>query len=157
MVDYNQNKIILRSEEDTHHLAQEFSLVIRLPLIVYLIGGLGAGKTFFVRSLLQALDFSGNVKSPTYSFLETYHTDIGLINHFDLYRFGYALEWYDLGFDDVVDTHSVNLIEWPEKISGIDLNPDIILNIDCKGLTRYVDIEGYSTRGRELVDQWIVR
>ncbi|MCV2503972.1 MAG: tRNA (adenosine(37)-N6)-threonylcarbamoyltransferase complex ATPase subunit type 1 TsaE, partial [Neisseriaceae bacterium] len=86
--------MILQSEEDTRKLAQDFALVIEPPLIVYLVGGLGAGKTFFVRSLLRALDFSGTVKSPTYSFLETYHTNIGLINHFDLYRFSHALEWY---------------------------------------------------------------
>lgn len=148
--------MILKSEADTKTLAKNFAVIIKPPLLIYLVGEIGSGKTFFVRALLQAMGFKGAVKSPTYSLLETYSFDTYVINHFDLYRFSHALEWYDLGFDQIANHHSINLIEWPEKISSITLNPDIILNITYNGPARCLDIKSNTEIGRRLVKRWII-
>ena len=55
-------------------------------LNVFLNGNLGAGKTFFMQNFIHSLGFKGNVKSPTYSVLETYSINNLNINHFDYYR-----------------------------------------------------------------------
>lgn len=71
-----QNKTFnLCDEAATSDLAKRLAGVISAPCLLYLEGDLGAGKTFFVRSLLQSLGFSGKVKSPTYTLMEPYQID----------------------------------------------------------------------------------
>ena len=54
--------------------------------LIALEGGLGAGKTHLVRSLLRALGVAGPVKSPTYTLVERYSSSLGECLHLDLYR-----------------------------------------------------------------------
>ncbi len=79
-------------------------LAARLALrdaTVELRGPLGAGKTTFVRHLLQALGVQGRVKSPTYAVMEPYELPDGDVWHFDFFRFDDPQEWEDAGFRDV--------------------------------------------------------
>ena len=60
------------------------SEILEKGLNIKLVGDLGAGKTYLMRSALRALGFEGRVKSPTFSLLETYKVDGFTVNHFDL-------------------------------------------------------------------------
>jgi tRNA threonylcarbamoyladenosine biosynthesis protein TsaE len=84
---------------------------------IELHGGLGAGKTTFVRYLLQALGVLGRVKSPTYAVVESYElpdrTPPLNIWHFDFYRFNDPNEWEDAGFRDIFASPGLKLAEWP--------------------------------------------
>ena len=60
----------LANEAETLALAKKFSEVLQAPLVVYLKGELGAGKTAFCRGVIQALGHCGAVKSPTYTLIE---------------------------------------------------------------------------------------
>ena len=62
------------------------SEILGKGLNIKLVGDLGAGKTYLMRSALRALGFEGRVKSPTFSLLETYKVDGFTVNHFDFYR-----------------------------------------------------------------------
>ena len=86
--------------------------------VVELHGPLGAGKTTFVRHLLQSLGVTGRIKSPSYAVLESYELPAGLVSHFDFYRFGDPREWEDAGFRDVFSAPGLKLCEWPEKAAG---------------------------------------
>lgn len=108
-------------------------------LNVFLNGNLGAGKTFFMRNFIHSLNFSGNVKSPTYSVLETYvinNLNINLnINHFDFYRIHNPQDFYDYGFEDYFynqNNQSNNLCfsEWSENVKNILPPADLIFNFD---------------------------
>ena len=101
---------------------------------IELHGNLGAGKTTFVRHLLQALGVQGRVKSPTYAVMEPYELRGLAAWHFDFYRFNDPQEWEDAGFRDVFASPGLKLAEWPEKAAGLlpvaDLRIDIAMNDD---------------------------
>ena len=70
--------------------------------IILLKGNLGAGKTTLVKELIHQFGSKDEVSSPTYSVVNEYHTNKGVIYHFDLYRMktdseNYCfIEWSDL-------------------------------------------------------------
>jgi tRNA threonylcarbamoyladenosine biosynthesis protein TsaE len=86
---------------------------------IELHGGLGAGKTTFVRHLLHALGVQGRIKSPTYAVVESYelpeYTPPLNIWHFDFYRFNDPNEWEDAGFRDIFASPGLKLAEWPNN------------------------------------------
>ena len=104
---------------------------------IELHGPLGAGKTTFVRHLLQAIGVQGRVKSPTYAVMEPYDLESGAadaapwtIRHFDFYRFNDPQEWEDAGFRDVFAGPGLKLAEWPEKAEGLLPPADLRITIE---------------------------
>lgn len=104
--------------------------------IIALHGELGAGKTSFVRHLLQAMGVQGRIKSPTYAVVEPYtipHPPSGNpalpIWHFDFYRFNDPAEWEDAGFRDIFASCGLKLVEWPQKAQGMLPPADLALHI----------------------------
>ena len=74
------------NEQAVAELAGEFASNVQAPLVIYLQGDLGAGKTTFARAYIHALGYQGYVKSPSYGLLETYRAGEQDILHLDLYR-----------------------------------------------------------------------
>jgi len=91
--------------------------------LVTLAGELGAGKSVLARAMIHSLGYEGRVKSPTYTLIETYEaTDaknsVTRIAHLDLYRLSDPAELDYLGFDDVMISNNLVIIEWPEQGEG---------------------------------------
>ena len=106
------------SEKDLELFANKFASDIKVPLVIWLEGDLGAGKTAFARALIHALGYSGRVKSPTYGLLEHYQLPGRQVLHMDLYRIGDPGELEFLGIPDLLDENTILLIEWPERGEG---------------------------------------
>jgi len=109
----------LHDEAATLEAGREFSKKLHHGLTVYLHGNLGAGKTTFVRGVLQGLGHVGKVKSPTYTLVEPYSVSGFNVYHFDLYRFNDADEWDAAGFSEYFNDKSICLVEWPEKAGNL--------------------------------------
>lgn len=108
-------------------LAGQLATVIRPPLTIWFEGDLGAGKTTFIRALVQGLGYQGRVKSPTYGLLEHYELPALNVLHLDLYRIGDPGELDFLGLEDLFTDNTVLLVEWPERGRGVLPNPDAVL------------------------------
>jgi tRNA threonylcarbamoyladenosine biosynthesis protein TsaE len=101
------------------------------PLVLYLQGELGSGKTCFARGMLRELGESGPVRSPTYGLLSEYLTPRGRVVHIDLYRLRSPQEIQTLGLADHLAGSLLWLIEWPEKSAGEGLPAaDVRVSID---------------------------
>ena len=85
--------------------------------VVALYGGLGMGKTAFVRGMAQALCPEAEVSSPTFAIVNDYGGQPPLV-HFDMYRIS---GWKDLettGFFEYIDQGAIVVTEWSENIEG---------------------------------------
>jgi len=119
---------------------------------IELHGGLGAGKTTFVRHLLRALGVSGRIKSPSYAVLESYELPQGIASHFDFYRFSDPREWEDAGFREIFTSPGLKLCEWPEKAAGMLPEPELSVFIETLADdARRVRIEARTPTGQALL------
>jgi len=121
-------KIVSRSESETYELSFEFGQQLNKGAVVCLFGGLGAGKTTFIKGLAAgAAGYpSENVSSPTFVYLNVYEGEKN-IYHFDLYRLRDSDEFLSAGFDEYLDHGGICCIEWSEKIA--DLIPDNAISV----------------------------
>jgi len=99
-----------------------------------LLGSLGAGKTVWVRAMLQGLGYTGRVPSPTYTLMEIYDIeDISLI-HMDFYRLVDAEELEFIGLRDWQGRERCWVVaEWPDRVPGWLAACDISLEIKVCG------------------------
>jgi tRNA threonylcarbamoyladenosine biosynthesis protein TsaE len=112
--------VITTSEEETIAWARQFSKSVRGGDIVLLSGDLGVGKSVFSRSMIRALCAAPalEVPSPTYTLVQTYEIQGGLIWHFDLYRLSDPSEIYETGWEDAI-SGGIVLVEWPERLGTL--------------------------------------
>ncbi len=122
-------------ENQTREIAREFADALKPGDVVLLTGNLGAGKTFFVKSVLA--DFGvENVNSPTFAIVNEYASGKMKFYHFDFYRINREYELYDIGIEDYLsDETAVTFIEWA------DLFPDVIFKATYKVETEIIDTD----------------
>lgn len=122
-------------------------------MTIYLEGDLGAGKTTLTRGILRGLGFTGRVKSPTYTLVESYTVSSLYLYHFDLYRFNDPLEWEDAGFRDYFNPQSVCLIEWADKAENLLPAPDWVIYLHPEKDGRSIRIEPRSETGQACLEK----
>jgi tRNA threonylcarbamoyladenosine biosynthesis protein TsaE len=129
--------------QETHAYAACFAKALLPNSIVALKGDLGAGKTTWVRGMVEGLGLDPRVvSSPTFTLLNIYPSEPPFY-HFDLYRLPSSEEFCKAGFDDYLRAGGICCVEWAEKI---DLPPDtyqIVFSYTGQD-TRHIRIEGPS-------------
>lgn len=86
---------------------------------ILLYGEMGVGKTTLVKSMAKALGSRDAISSPTFSIVNEYEIENGLLYHFDLYRINDIEETYNFGIEDYLYSENWILIEWPELIKPL--------------------------------------
>ena len=119
------------SAQQTEQIAAQLAKELRSGDVLAFRGGLGAGKTAFVRGLAEGLGVTGEVASPTFSLVNEYRGNPPLY-HFDMYRISTMDDLYFTGFFDYLENGSILAIEWSENIA--DWLPDGVITISINRL-----------------------
>ena len=123
-------------------LATNLSKDISAGDICLFQGELGAGKTTFVRLLINNLYLLNNlpkptsIASPTFPILITYDLNSLQIHHYDLYRIQNIKELEELDFFENLN-NNITFIEWPEMLISLPLNKKhYLINLDIYSQTK---------------------
>lgn len=150
----------LADEQATMEIAAQFARSLNeqdffgnkhAPVVIYLRGDLGAGKTTFTRGFLRACGYAGVVKSPTYTLVEPYSIAGFNLYHFDLYRLSDPEELEFTGVRDCFTDQAICLIEWPEKAYSALPEADIVCEICIEGSHRRLVSTPISSIGKRLM------
>jgi tRNA threonylcarbamoyladenosine biosynthesis protein TsaE len=124
------------SPAETEALAAKLGRQLAGGTVVTLSGELGAGKTVFVRGLARGLGVPKQVAitSPTYVLLHRYEGGRLTLYHIDAYRIGGGADEFEAsGLNECLnDPNAVVCIEWPERVSGLQLSraPRVEVKLD---------------------------
>lgn len=108
---------ISHSAEETEGIGESFAQELRAGDVVALFGGLGMGKTAFVRGLARGLGITADVSSPTYALVHEYAGKPSLY-HFDMYRVNTWDDLHSAGFFYYLSLSGIVVVEWSENIEG---------------------------------------
>jgi len=121
-----------KTAEETFALGESMGKRISEGISIALTGDLGAGKTTFVKGLAKGLGVSETyyITSPTFTIINEYPAMPFTLYHLDLYRLSSADELEYIGFDDIIDTNHIIVVEWPEILRDISYPFDIEIRFD---------------------------
>ncbi|BAS68231.1 conserved hypothetical protein [endosymbiont of Bathymodiolus septemdierum str. Myojin knoll] len=145
-------ELTLNNETETQKFAQRLAQNAKMPLVIYLQGDLGVGKTTFARSFIQFFGFN-KVKSPTYSLVESYQNQDINIHHFDCYRLSDPEELEYIGIREYLKGSHIQLIEWPDLGKGMVAPADLTIALSGNNDTRKLTATDHSNIGQELLQR----
>jgi tRNA threonylcarbamoyladenosine biosynthesis protein TsaE len=116
------------TEKELRHWGEELGRSITPPLVVTLTGELGVGKTTLAQAICLGYGVVDEITSPTYALVHEYGAAKSAVFHIDLYRLESPDQLTNLGWDEIVSSRSLILVEWPERADG--RLPDDHLPID---------------------------
>ncbi|MGK0296679.1 MAG: tRNA threonylcarbamoyladenosine biosynthesis protein TsaE [Gammaproteobacteria bacterium] len=119
---------------------------------IFLSGELGTGKTTLVRGFLHGFGYSGKVKSPTYTLVESYSLETLSIFHFDFYRISDPEEVESMGYREYPAADAICLIEWPEKAYGYIGEPDLLLTLEHQFDSRIIKFTAFNQQANALIN-----
>ena len=117
-----QIKVVSDSAEMTQLIAEKYAQSIKSPVVISLVGDLGAGKTTFTKGFCKGMGIDDLVTSPTFTIMNDYTSGRMPLYHFDMYRLGSKEEAEELGFAEYFDLRKlkgVSIVEWAENVQGL--------------------------------------
>ena len=85
-------------------------------------GQMGAGKTTFIKKLVQEMGSTDIVNSPTFAIVNVYDVEQpyqGEVYHFDCYRLKDIREAIDFGAEEYLYSGNYCFIEWPDILQPL--------------------------------------
>jgi len=126
------------SADDTIRVGREIASELKLPKVLILRGGLGAGKTTLVKGIAEALDAADadEVTSPTFTLMHEYEGEREgepvPLYHLDVYRLESERQLETVGWEELAGENSLVLIEWGEKFPVLVARADGEIVLESK-------------------------
>lgn len=109
--------MIAADESEMIALGEAFSRerMDHTPLVIALVGDLGAGKTHFSKGLVKGFESPDPVTSPTFAIVNEYPGGVKPVFHFDFYRLDSPGEIEAVGWEEFLDQDGMIIVEWADK------------------------------------------
>ncbi|HEY3602328.1 MAG TPA: tRNA (adenosine(37)-N6)-threonylcarbamoyltransferase complex ATPase subunit type 1 TsaE [Chthoniobacterales bacterium] len=114
MATFTSNRV-----EETIEFAREWARNLQPNDVIALLGGLGTGKTHFVKGLLRGVGSAEDATSPTFTLLHEYRSGRLPVFHFDFYRLTQPNELEEIAFDEYLEDGGVTVIEWADRFPEV--------------------------------------
>lgn len=154
--------INLSGEEKTVLLGEQIGKKISAPILIYLKGDLGAGKTHLSKGIAKGLGLDEEITSPTFTLINEYDIKPGLpekqnnqkLYHMDLYRLDSVNQVLDLGIEDFIDEEgNIVIIEWAEKLKDYNLsNRLMVIEINHRNDSRDFIIKSENSEINKVIE-----
>jgi tRNA threonylcarbamoyladenosine biosynthesis protein TsaE len=111
--------MLIHSESEMLEYGQKLGEKLKAPVVLELLGDVGAGKTTLTRGIARGLGVSGAVTSPSFTLSKEYSGKNCRLVHYDFYRLadpGIMSE--DLA-EAIADPKTVTIIEWGQSIQDV--------------------------------------
>lgn len=137
-------KILASAPEQTMEAGRRLAATLGPGSIVCLYGGLGAGKTVFVKGMASALGIDPrDITSASYTIIAEYDSTPPLY-HVDLYRLEGTHDLESLGLYEYMDADGITVIEWAERLPDEEIEEAITVHIRLVSQdTREIIIDGH--------------
>lgn len=89
------------------------------PYVITLDGDLGAGKTTLARAIARGYGVREEITSPTFAIVHVYEAPRSQVYHLDLFRLEGPADLQNVGWDDIMQSDALVLIEWPERAGDL--------------------------------------
>ena len=106
---------LLLTERELRNWGEKLGESSVAPLTIALSGELGTGKTTLAQSICRGYGVTEDVTSPTYALVHQYSAPKSAVYHIDLYRLDSAEQLTNLGWDDIINSNSLVIVEWPDR------------------------------------------
>jgi tRNA threonylcarbamoyladenosine biosynthesis protein TsaE len=114
----SEKTVKVNSLDEMKRFAANMALQLTPKQLLLLEGPMGAGKTQFVRFLVEALR-GQKVSSPTFAIHNQYESARGSIDHVDLYRIESESELEATGFWDLfAKPEGLIIVEWSDRLDS---------------------------------------
>jgi len=126
-------KVISNSEDMTMQIAEKYASGVKSPMVISLVGDLGAGKTTFTKGFAKGFGVKDTVTSPTFTIMNEYVGSKMPLYHFDMYRLSSKEEAISCGFEEYFDLSKLKgvvIVEWASNVDG--LLPALHVQIELK-------------------------
>ncbi|MCS7233715.1 MAG: tRNA (adenosine(37)-N6)-threonylcarbamoyltransferase complex ATPase subunit type 1 TsaE [Synergistetes bacterium] len=133
-------KILTFSEKETERVGKLIASCLQGEEVIFLIGGLGVGKTVLARGIAEGAGVERRLRSSSFVLVSHYKGRKFNIYHVDLYRLE-KRELPDIGLDEFLG-EGVIIVEWADRLGDL-LKPSISIKLDIiKGNDRIIEICG---------------
>ncbi len=124
--------MLIHSEAEMIEYGKQLGQTLEAPVVLELLGDVGAGKTTLTRGIAAGLGIQEPVTSPSFTISKEYQGEKYRLVHYDFYRLGDPGIMSEDLLDAISDKNAITIVEWGESIR--DILPEKRIKITIKNL-----------------------